>query len=145
MDWHFRKNRREKTEAKKPKSRTWYYTLSDWIQFQEVEDIEQRGKLFLMFFFCATFCDILFLRFSAASLFELQEDRDGEGKSPITEIPDECTLPELSHKGAVCPHCGEGFESYWDETEEEYRLKNAKIGEAEGEEKVFHTLCHQVS
>jgi pre-mRNA cleavage complex 2 protein Pcf11 len=46
LDWHFRKNRREKEKknAKKAQSRAWYYILSDWIQFEELEDLEDRGK-----------------------------------------------------------------------------------------------------
>jgi len=44
LDWHFRYNRRQKATAKKALSRKWYYDLSDWIQFEEIEDLEERGK-----------------------------------------------------------------------------------------------------
>lgn len=44
LDWHFRQNRREKDAARKGQSRKWYYDVSDWIQFEEIEDLEERGN-----------------------------------------------------------------------------------------------------
>lgn len=46
LDWHFRQNRRERDSARKAHSRPWYYDVSDWIQFEEIEDLEDRGKIF---------------------------------------------------------------------------------------------------
>lgn len=48
LDWHFRQNRRERDSARKAHSRPWYYDVSDWIQFEEIEDLEDRGT----FLFC---------------------------------------------------------------------------------------------
>ena len=41
LDWHFRMKRREKDNAKKAKSREWYYTRMDWIISEEIEDEEK--------------------------------------------------------------------------------------------------------
>ena len=38
LDWHFRQNRKEKDEINKAHSRTWYYILQDWIQYEELSE-----------------------------------------------------------------------------------------------------------
>jgi uncharacterized C2H2 Zn-finger protein len=35
LDWHFRKSRRQKERIKKPISRAWFPTLSEWIEAKE--------------------------------------------------------------------------------------------------------------
>jgi hypothetical protein len=45
LDWHFRQNRRDKDNTRKAQSRKWFYDVSDWIQFEEIEDLEERGKI----------------------------------------------------------------------------------------------------
>uniref|UniRef100_A0AAG5D028 Pre-mRNA cleavage complex 2 protein Pcf11 n=1 Tax=Anopheles atroparvus TaxID=41427 RepID=A0AAG5D028_ANOAO len=44
LDWHFRQNRRDRDSARKAHSRKWYYDVSDWIQYEEIEDLEEREK-----------------------------------------------------------------------------------------------------
>ena len=44
LDWHFRQNRKERDSSRKAHSRIWYYDINDWIQFEEIEDLEDRGK-----------------------------------------------------------------------------------------------------
>ncbi|KAJ9595834.1 hypothetical protein L9F63_012989, partial [Diploptera punctata] len=44
LDWHFRQNRRERDNAHKFPSRKWFYDVSDWIQFEEIEDLEERAQ-----------------------------------------------------------------------------------------------------
>lgn len=44
LDWHFRQNRRERDSKRKAHSRKWYYNRSDWIQYEEIEDSEERGE-----------------------------------------------------------------------------------------------------
>lgn len=44
LDWHFRQNRRERDSKRKAHSRKWYYNRSDWIQYEEIEDAEERGE-----------------------------------------------------------------------------------------------------
>lgn len=45
LDWHFRQNRRDRDSARKAHSRKWYYDVADWIQYEEIEDLEERGEL----------------------------------------------------------------------------------------------------
>ncbi|CAG7733227.1 unnamed protein product [Allacma fusca] len=125
LDWHFRQNRREKANARKALSRKWYYDLSDWIQFAEIEDLEERAQ----------------------SLFETQEqEMESDVRSPGTVLnPDLYTVPSAGHDGAICPQCNEGFESFFDEDKEEWRLRDAHLAESEepGIMKLYHPICHQ--
>lgn len=43
LDWHFRQNRRGKRNSRVATSRKWYYSLSDWKNYEEFEDLEERG------------------------------------------------------------------------------------------------------
>lgn len=45
LDWHFRQNRRDRDSARRAHSRHWHYDLSDWVQYEEVEDLEERGNV----------------------------------------------------------------------------------------------------
>lgn len=47
LDWHFRQNRRERDSQRRAHSRKWYYNCSDWIKYEEIEDLEERGELTL--------------------------------------------------------------------------------------------------
>lgn len=38
LDWHFRQNKKEKEEVNKAHSRSWYYTLSDWLLYEELSE-----------------------------------------------------------------------------------------------------------
>jgi hypothetical protein len=49
LDWHFRQNRRDRDNTRKAQSRKWYYDVSDWIQFEEIEDLEERGTVFFTY------------------------------------------------------------------------------------------------
>ncbi|KAM7397428.1 hypothetical protein PAMA_005632 [Pampus argenteus] len=44
LDWHFRQNHAGKVASKKVTHRRWYYTLTDWIEFEEIADLEERAK-----------------------------------------------------------------------------------------------------
>lgn len=146
LDWHFRHNRREKANARKALSRKWYYDLSDWIQFEEVEDLEERGTTFII----KLKRDMIILRFFclATSLFEPQDtDLEADGPGPRVLDPDSYTVLATGYEGAICPHCGEGFETFNDEEKEEWRLRDALLGtelDSEGKPKLFHPICHEV-
>lgn len=43
LDWHYRQNKKKKHSVRKANSRKWFYDVSDWIQFEEIEDLEERG------------------------------------------------------------------------------------------------------
>jgi pre-mRNA cleavage complex 2 protein Pcf11 len=42
LDWHFCQNRRLK-DSGHDQSRGWYFSLSDWMQYEEIEDPEETG------------------------------------------------------------------------------------------------------
>lgn len=44
LDWHFRQNRRERDSKRRAHFRKWYYNQSDWIKYEEIEDLEERGE-----------------------------------------------------------------------------------------------------
>ncbi|NXF54858.1 PCF11 protein, partial [Oceanites oceanicus] len=44
LDWHYRQNRTEKDVSRKITHRRWYYSLTDWIEFEEIADLEERAK-----------------------------------------------------------------------------------------------------
>lgn len=44
LDWHFRQNRRDRDSVRKAHSRKWFYDVNNWIQYEEIEDLEERGE-----------------------------------------------------------------------------------------------------
>lgn len=54
LDWHFRQNRKGKRNIRVAASRKWYYSVADWKNYEELEDLEERGKDFSKnrFIFC---------------------------------------------------------------------------------------------
>ena len=53
LDWHFRKNRREK-DGKRIAHRQWYFAVKDWLSYEEISDPDERGMLSPspLFFYC---------------------------------------------------------------------------------------------
>ncbi len=43
MDWHFRMNRRIKERLKRPVSRDWFISKSDWITERERVDVQETS------------------------------------------------------------------------------------------------------
>ncbi|GBM21530.1 Pre-mRNA cleavage complex 2 protein Pcf11, partial [Araneus ventricosus] len=84
LDWHFRMNRREKDGAKKAYSRRLFYEIKDWIQFNEIEEAEERTP----------------------SYFELQADGDmakNDEKEKIQSVPASECETEVGHfKNSLC-------------------------------------------
>ncbi|XP_054708497.1 uncharacterized protein LOC129218287 [Uloborus diversus] len=113
LDWHFRINRREKEEFKKPVSKRWYYEIEDWIQFEEFDDCEER----------------------APSFFDLQAETETvEVPTPI--IPSIAATGDISEE---CSVCGEQFQLFWVQEEEEWHLKNAIRHDNEA----YHPACYE--
>ncbi|KAM9204742.1 pre-mRNA cleavage complex 2 protein Pcf11-like [Mergus octosetaceus] len=105
LDWHYRQNRTEKDVSRKITHRRWYYSLTDWIEFEEIADLEERAK---SQFFEKAHEEVVLKTQEAAKEKEFQSVPAGPA-------------------GAVesCEICQEQFEQYWDEEEEEWHLKNA--------------------
>uniref|UniRef100_A0A4W3JWC6 Pre-mRNA cleavage complex 2 protein Pcf11 n=1 Tax=Callorhinchus milii TaxID=7868 RepID=A0A4W3JWC6_CALMI len=105
LDWHYRMNRMEKDITKKVTHRKWYYSLTDWIEFEEIADLEERAK---SQFFEKVHEEVIQRTQEAAKEKEFQSVP--AGPAGVQEI---------------CEICQEPFEQYWDEDEEEWHLKNA--------------------
>ncbi|NXJ14190.1 PCF11 protein, partial [Odontophorus gujanensis] len=119
LDWHYRQNRSEKDVSRKITHRRWYYSLTDWIEFEEIADLEERAK---SHFFEKAHEEVVLKTQEAAKEKEFQSVPAGPA-------------------GAVerCEICREQFEQYWDEEEEEWHLKNA----IRRHEKIYHPSCYE--
>ncbi|XP_015332842.1 pre-mRNA cleavage complex 2 protein Pcf11 isoform X2 [Marmota marmota marmota] len=119
LDWHYRQNRTEKDVSRKVTHRRWYYSLTDWIEFEEIADLEERAK---SQFFEKVHEEVVLKTQEAAKEKEFQSVPAGPA-------------------GAVesCEICQEQFEQYWDEEEEEWHLKNAIRVDG----KIYHPSCYE--
>ncbi|XP_018105873.1 pre-mRNA cleavage complex 2 protein Pcf11 isoform X2 [Xenopus laevis] len=118
LDWHYRQNRTEKDVSRKITHRRWYYSLKDWIEFEEIADLEERAK---SQFFEKVHEEVILKTQEAAKEKEFQSVQAGPAGA------DE-----------ICEICQEQFEQYWDEEEEEWHLKNAM----RVNEKIYHPSCY---
>ncbi|OQR79525.1 hypothetical protein BIW11_05677 [Tropilaelaps mercedesae] len=121
LDWHFRMARREREGLKKASSRKWFYDIPDWVQFEEVEDIEDRAR----------------------SYFELQEAQH-DSTSQDSQVASVQEIPSVPAKAIdqgenICVLCREAFELFFCEESEEWRLKNAVLSDGQ----VIHPACHE--
>ncbi|XP_020280817.1 uncharacterized protein LOC109853274 isoform X2 [Pseudomyrmex gracilis] len=118
LDWHFRQNRRERDSARKAHSRPWYYDVSDWIQFEEIEDLEDRAQ----------------------SWFETEKQTAETEGVAADELPQETQQPSVptgSDEDSRCQVCHDAFEQFYNEEKEEWHLRPAVLYE----EKNYHPLC----
>uniref|UniRef100_A0A224X4V7 Pre-mRNA cleavage complex 2 protein Pcf11 n=1 Tax=Panstrongylus lignarius TaxID=156445 RepID=A0A224X4V7_9HEMI len=116
LDWHFRQNRRERISSRVPQSRRWNYDVSDWIQYQEIEDVDDR----------------------AASWFEMQEKK----KSSDTEddvVNEPSVVAGEGAEQAACRVCHDKFDQFYNEEKEEWHLRKA----VRIEDDLYHPLCYQ--
>lgn len=119
LDWHYRQNRRERDSARKAHSRKWYYEVADWIQYEEIENVDEREKNF----------------------FESQQNdvgsdhEDSNQLSTATPQPSCATGPD-DHDRA-CDMCHDTFETFFHDDTEEWHLRNA----VRFEDKTFHPDC----
>ncbi|XP_067280582.1 pre-mRNA cleavage complex 2 protein Pcf11 [Pseudorasbora parva] len=119
LDWHYRQNRSEKDISKKVTHRRWYYTLTDWIEFEEIADLEERAK---SQFFEKVHEEVVQKTQEAAKEREFQSVK---------------AAADVVHE--LCEICQEQFEMYWEEEEEEWHLKNA----IRVDEKTYHPSCYE--
>ncbi|XP_032680257.1 uncharacterized protein LOC116848371 isoform X2 [Odontomachus brunneus] len=118
LDWHFRQNRRERDSARKAHSRPWYYYVSDWTQFEEMEDFEDRAQ----------------------SWFETEKQTAETEGVASDDSPQEMLQPSVptgSDEDSRCQVCHDAFEQFYNEEKEEWHLRPA----VNYEEKNYHPLC----
>ncbi|CAG7819771.1 unnamed protein product [Allacma fusca] len=124
LDWHFKKNRKMKDKAKNVWRRQFYYSLSDWMQYTEFEDEDSKSP----------------------SFFALKDETRVEQENK--KLPESCepsTILCAGYEGDVCPQCGEDFEVYFDETNEDWRIRGAvlKHNYETNSTSLYHLLCHK--
>ncbi|XP_076835724.1 pre-mRNA cleavage complex 2 protein Pcf11 [Brachyhypopomus gauderio] len=119
LDWHYRQNRSEKDISKKVTHRRWYYSLTDWIEFEEIADLEERAKS--QFFEKVHEEDV-------QKTQEAAKEREFQSVKAAPDVVDES-----------CEICQEQFEMYWEEEEEEWHLKNAIRDDG----KTYHPSCYE--
>ncbi|XP_034538863.1 pre-mRNA cleavage complex 2 protein Pcf11 isoform X2 [Notolabrus celidotus] len=119
LDWHFRQNHAGKVASKKITHRRWYYTLTDWIEFEEIADLEERAK----------------------SLFfeKVNEEEVQKTQAAAKEKEFQSVKAAKDQVGELCEICQEPFETYWVEEEEDWFLKNA----IRVDDKNFHPSCFE--
>ncbi|XP_048838570.1 pre-mRNA cleavage complex 2 protein Pcf11 [Brienomyrus brachyistius] len=119
LDWHYRQNRLEKDISKKVTHRRWYYSLMDWIEFEEIADLEERAK---------------------SQFFEkVHEEVEKKTQEAAKEKEFLSVKAAPDVVGETCEICQEQFEMYWEEEEEEWHLKNA----IRVDEKTYHPSCYE--
>ncbi|XP_056140706.1 pre-mRNA cleavage complex 2 protein Pcf11 [Lampris incognitus] len=116
LDWHYRQNRSEKDVSRKITHRRWYYTLTDWIEFEEIADLEERAK---------------------SQFFEKVNEEQKSQEVVKEEFQSVKATTDVV--GESCDICQEAFEMYWEEEEEEWHLKNAIRVDG----KTYHPSCFE--
>lgn len=116
LDWHFRANRRDKDGARKAFSRKWFYEVEDWIQFEEIEDLEERARSFF------------------EQQATVEQDQSSNSPMAIKSVP-----ASGDETGNTCAVCEEAFQLFWAEEEEQWHFRDAiRI-----ENKVYHPACYE--
>ncbi|XP_028450894.1 LOW QUALITY PROTEIN: pre-mRNA cleavage complex 2 protein Pcf11 [Perca flavescens] len=119
LDWHFRQNHAGKVASKKITHRRWYYGLTDWIEFEEIADLEERAK---------------------SHFFEKENEEEVQkSQAAAKEKEFQSVKATKDQVGELCEICQEAFETYWVEEEEDWFLKNA----LRVDDKNFHPACFE--
>lgn len=120
LDWHFRENRRERDSARRAPTRKLYLPLSEWLQYQEIENEEEREK----------------------SWFETQQtemDSANEDSNQRTASPPPSCVAGPDDNNKSCDMCHDPFETFYNEETEEWHLRNA----VRVEENIYHPICYE--
>lgn len=119
LDWHYRQNRRERDSARKAHSRKWYYEVADWIQYEEIENVDEREK-----------------NYFEAQQNDVDSDFRDSNQQSAASPPPSCAAGPDDHNRA-CDMCHDAFETFFHEETEEWHLRNA----IRFEDKTFHPDC----
>ncbi|CAH0719314.1 unnamed protein product, partial [Brenthis ino] len=117
LDWHFRQNRRERDSARRAHSRHWHYDVSDWLQYEELEDLEEREK----------------------SWFETGAPAGEAGGAGAGAEAEESPSAAAGAPQHHCALCGDRFQQFYNEDREEWHLRNA----VRHDDRHYHPLCLQ--
>ncbi|XP_070503584.1 pre-mRNA cleavage complex 2 protein Pcf11 isoform X2 [Chironomus tepperi] len=125
LDWHFRQNRRERDSKRKAHSRKWYYNQADWIRYEEIEDLDDRG--------------MNFFETQQMEAMDQGEDSNGVPRSIGNQENTVVSCPAgPDDVNRCCNMCHDQFEQFFNEETEEWHLRSAlKV-----EDKFFHPICY---
>nr|XP_021187068.2 pre-mRNA cleavage complex 2 protein Pcf11 isoform X1 [Helicoverpa armigera]XP_049697497.1 pre-mRNA cleavage complex 2 protein Pcf11 isoform X1 [Helicoverpa armigera] len=118
LDWHFRQNRRDRDSARRAHSRHWHYDLSDWVQYEEVEDLEEREKSWFE---------------TGGSTTTAAEAT--EAPAPVPTVTPSTAAPAPARH--CCALCGDTFQQFYNEDKEEWHLRNS----VRHNDDYYHPLC----
>uniref|UniRef100_A0A182M518 PCFS4-like zinc finger domain-containing protein n=1 Tax=Anopheles culicifacies TaxID=139723 RepID=A0A182M518_9DIPT len=136
LDWHFRQNRRDRDSARKAHSRKWYYDVSDWIQYEEIEDLEEREKNW----FETQQTDQCDLKKSGpGGIGGLSSAMDGDEFMSHDDTPQPSCPAGSDEDDRQCHMCHDMFEHFYNEETEEWHLKNAVRIDGS----TYHPLCYE--
>lgn len=126
LDWHFRQNRRERDSKRKAHSRKWYYNQSDWIKYEEIEDLDEREKNF----------------FETQQMEAMDQGDDSNGIGRLGGNQDIGSISCPAGPDDVnrsCDMCHDQFEQFFNEETEEWNLRSAiKV-----EDRFYHPICYE--
>ncbi|KAG0706572.1 Pre-mRNA cleavage complex 2 protein Pcf11 [Chionoecetes opilio] len=114
LDWHFRQNKKQQDSTKKANTRKFYFSVPDWLQYEEIEDMEERVPSM----------------FEAEGMDDAMEAEDAE--EPSVAVSSDTAL-------GICPACHDTFSQFFHQETEEWRYHNAI--QVEGIN--YHPACHQ--
>lgn len=120
LDWHFRQNKRDRDSARRAQNRKWYYSVDDWIQYEEIENLEEREK----------------------NWFETQQnemDSGNEESNQRSASPIQSCIAGPDDHNKTCDMCHDPFETFYNEETEEWHLRNA----IRVEENIYHPICYE--
>lgn len=123
LDWHYRQNRRDKDSVRKAHSRKWFYDVNNWIQYEEIEDLEEREKNWFE---------------TQQTAGEGGQEEGGTNAHGADNAMPSCPAgPTEGEK--ICEVCHEAFEQFYCEDTEEWHLRPA----VRVEERVYHPICYE--
>ncbi|CAO1421893.1 unnamed protein product [Diamesa hyperborea] len=124
LDWHFRQNRRERDSQRRAHSRKWYYNCSDWIKYEEIEDLEEREKNFF--------------ETQMEAMDQNEDSNQGRGTEKENAATTSCAAgPDDLNR--CCEVCHDTFEQFFNEETEEWHLRAA----IKMDDKFYHPICYE--
>ncbi|XP_058062799.1 uncharacterized protein LOC131212794 [Anopheles bellator] len=144
LDWHFRQNRRDRDSARKAHSRKWYYDVSDWIQYEEIEDLEEREKNWFETQQTDHGIDGATKRSGTSGSSggvggPGGEGEEGSGGASHSDSPVPSCPAGTDEGDRQCHMCHDVFEQFYNEETEDWHLKSAVRVDGY----TYHPLCYE--
>jgi pre-mRNA cleavage complex 2 protein Pcf11 len=137
-DWHFEINRRDKQRLERPSSRQWYAKPSDWTSNVDGVDAPLEEEMLARLFetskpLTASTAGDGAAATNGADAADAADGDDGGAAAGGGEagVPSDDTR-------AVCPICGDKFEEFWSEADDQWMFRGAMY-DAAG--RIVHQKC----